>query len=93
MMEIISVSSKGQIVIPERVRKYLKINVGSRLIMIEREGTLMLKKEEQVTKRIEESERKEEFGWMILAEKALKDIWDNPKDDKVWTKYLSSKGI
>lgn len=93
MMEIISVSSKGQIVIPERVRKYLKINAGSRLIMIEKEGTLMLKKEEQVTKHIEESERKEDFGWMILAEKALKDVWDNQKDDKVWTKYLSSKGI
>ena len=92
-MEIISVSSKGQIVIPERVRKYLKINAGTRLVMIEREGTLMLKKEDQVTKHIEESERKEEFGWMILAEKSLKEIWDNPKDDKAWTKYLSSKGI
>ena len=92
-MEIISVSSKGQIVIPERVRKYLKINAGTRLVMIEREGTLMLKKEDQVTKHIEESERKEEFGWMILEEKSLKEIWDNPKDDKAWTKYLSSKGI
>lgn len=93
MMEIISVSSKGQIVIPERIRKYLKISAGERLVMIEREGTLMLKKEEQVAKHIEENERKEEFGWMILAENALKDIWDNPKDDKIWTKYLSSKGI
>lgn len=93
MMEIISVSSKGQIVIPERVRKYLKINAGSRLVMIEREGTLMLKKEEQVTRHIEESERKEDLGWMVLAEKSLKDVWDNPKDDKAWTKYLLSKGI
>ena len=93
MMEIISVSSKGQIVIPERVRKYLKINAGTRLVLIEREGTLMLKKEDQVVRHIEEGERKEEFGWMVLAEKSLKEIWDNPKDDKAWTRYLSSKGI
>lgn len=93
MMEIISVSSKGQIVIPERIRKYLKINAGTKLVLIEREGTLMLKKEEQVAKYIEEGERKEEFGWMILAEKGLKEIWNNSRDDKVWKKYLSSKGI
>ena len=32
--------------------------------------------------------KKEKIGWMILAEKSLKDIWDNKKDDEVWGKYL-----
>ncbi len=32
--------------------------------------------------------RKEKIGWMILAEKSLKNIWDNKKDDKTWGKYL-----
>ena len=32
--------------------------------------------------------RKEKIGWMILAEKSLKKIWDNKKDDKIWNKYL-----
>lgn len=32
--------------------------------------------------------RKERIGWMILAEKSMKKIWDNKKDDEVWNKYL-----
>lgn len=32
--------------------------------------------------------RKEKIGWMILAEKSFKKIWNNKKDDKIWSKYL-----
>ena len=32
--------------------------------------------------------KKEKIGWMILAEKSLKDMWDNKSDDEVWSKYL-----
>ena len=32
--------------------------------------------------------RKENIGWMILAEKSMKEIWDNKKDEEVWSKYL-----
>ena len=32
--------------------------------------------------------RKEKIGWMILAEKSLNKLWDNKKDDEVWSKYL-----
>ncbi len=32
--------------------------------------------------------RKERIGWMILAEKSMKKIWDNKKDDALWSKYL-----
>ena len=32
--------------------------------------------------------KKEKIGWMILAEKSLNKIWDNKKDDEVWSKYL-----
>ena len=28
--------------------------------------------------------KKEKIGWMILAEKSMKHIWDNKKDDEVW---------
>ena len=31
--------------------------------------------------------KKEKIGWMILAEKSMKKIWDNKKDD-IWNKYL-----
>jgi metal-responsive CopG/Arc/MetJ family transcriptional regulator len=32
--------------------------------------------------------QKEKIGWMVLAEKSMKEIWDNEKDDEVWGKYL-----
>ena len=35
-----------------------------------------------------ETNRKEKAGFLILAEKSMKKIWDNKKDDEVWSKYL-----
>ncbi|MEK6840896.1 MAG: ribbon-helix-helix domain-containing protein [Nanoarchaeota archaeon] len=34
-----------------------------------------------------ERNRKEKIGWMILAERSMKKLWDN-KEDEVWNKYL-----
>ena len=36
----------------------------------------------------DDEERKETIGWMLLAEKSLRKLWDNPKDEKVWGEYL-----
>ncbi len=87
-MEIINVSSRGQIVIPEEVRIHLKIKQGTKLVLLEKNGTIILKKEEEVVKHLEEDERKEAIGWMLLTEGALKKVWDNQKDKKVWKRYL-----
>ena len=35
-----------------------------------------------------ERNKKEKIGWMILAEKSMRKIWDNRKDDEVWGRYL-----
>lgn len=35
-----------------------------------------------------EINRKEKYGWMILAEKSLEKMWANKKDDKIWSKYI-----
>lgn len=32
--------------------------------------------------------KKEKIGWMVLCEQSMKEIWDNPKEDKIWEKYL-----
>jgi len=32
--------------------------------------------------------KKEKIGWLVMAEKSLEKIWDNKKDDEVWSKYL-----
>ena len=35
-----------------------------------------------------ERNKQEDAGWLALAEQSLAEIWDNPKDDEVWSKYL-----
>ncbi|MBS3080185.1 ribbon-helix-helix protein, CopG family [Candidatus Pacearchaeota archaeon] len=35
-----------------------------------------------------ERNRRDKIGWMILAERSMKKIWDNKKDDRVWSKYI-----
>jgi len=35
-----------------------------------------------------ERNKKEKIGWMILAEKSMNKLWNNKKDDEVWSKYL-----
>lgn len=34
---------------------------------------------------IEEVEEK--AAWLAIAQDSLKKVWDNPKDDEVWSKY------
>lgn len=32
--------------------------------------------------------KKEKIGLMTIAQKSMEKIWDNKKDDKVWSKYI-----
>ncbi len=34
------------------------------------------------------SVKKEKQGWLVLAEKSMQKIWDNPKDEEIWKEYL-----
>lgn len=88
-IEIVNVSSRGQIVIPQRMRKSLGIKHGAKLVAIEKNGVLMLKNESDVVKKLEKSGNKEESGWLALAEQSLKEIWDNKKDEEAWGRYLN----
>jgi AbrB family looped-hinge helix DNA binding protein len=42
-MEIVTVSSKGQIVIPAKLRKRMKLKTKDRLIIAEKKGSILLK--------------------------------------------------
>lgn len=88
MLELIHVSSRGQIVIPEKVREHLHLKAGSKLVLLEKGGTIILKKEEEVEKHLSEDDRQEEIGWMLLGQKSMEELWDNPKDEEVWKRYL-----
>ena len=87
-IEVVNVSSRGQIVIPEKIRKNLGIKRGSKLVAIEKNGTLILKREGDLIKMLDNAGKSEEAGWLALAEHSLSKIWDNKKDEKAWGKYL-----
>ena len=78
-IKLITVSSKGQIVIPEEFRDNLRLKKGSHLVMMKEGDTLFLKKEEAV---------KNEFSDLLkLADESIQDVWGSKKDD-IWNKYL-----
>ncbi len=43
-MEITSISSRGQVVIPQKLRDKLKINEGEKFIVVGKDDTIILKK-------------------------------------------------
>ena len=44
MSEIVTMSSKGQIVVPKELREELKIDSGTNFVIFGKDGTLILKK-------------------------------------------------
>jgi len=75
-----TVSSKGQIVIPEEFRELLNIKKGTNLILIRKDKSIIIKKEKEVLE--------EDFSDLLkISEESLKTIWDN-KEDEVWSSYL-----
>jgi antitoxin PrlF len=47
--DIIKVSAKGQIVIPKEIRKKLGVKGGEKLLVLTRNGDILLRKTEEVT--------------------------------------------
>mgnify|MGYP001574767730 CR=1 FL=1 len=95
-MEIVTTSSRGQIVIPERVRKKHKIKEGTKLILLEEGNRLILEKESNFesiikvkTKEIENIFKRkdaETVNLMMASEKSLAKEWES-KEDEIWDKY------
>jgi antitoxin PrlF len=58
---VVKVSSKGQIVIPKEVREKLGVNAGEKLLVIRRDGEILLKKMglsvEEIGERVEKAAR------------------------------------
>ena len=75
---IVTVSEKGQIVLPKRIRDVLKIEEGSRLFVEENNGRMTLIKVEP------KAMDRDEVHWMMgVSQKVLKKDWDYKGDD-IW---------
>ena len=80
-VEIITVSKKGQVVLPKKVREELSIVSGSKLFLVQRNGELTLKKVETL---LEKEEDEDKLFTVLASEKSLAKDWLSKEEDKAW---------
>ena len=79
----VSVNGRGQIVIPEDIRKDFGIAGESTLVLIERGREIVLRKESDV---LEAMENEDKF-WIAMSHAAMERAWN--KEDEIWDKIYS----
>ncbi len=75
-VEIVTVSGKGQVVLPKKIRNSLKITQGTKLLLVERKGEICLKKTDSLFN--------EKNATAILSEKSLAKAWLSKEEDEAW---------
>jgi AbrB family looped-hinge helix DNA binding protein len=80
-MELVHVSTKGQIVIPLAVRKRMHLTAGQRMVLIQNKDTLILKREDDDTiltpaerRQVRRAERELREGKTISHEKLMREL-------------------
>ncbi|MBS3092163.1 AbrB/MazE/SpoVT family DNA-binding domain-containing protein [Candidatus Pacearchaeota archaeon] len=82
-IKIVKVSDKGQIAIPQEIRKNLGIGKGDEIILIQDSGKVLIEKASNLAKKLEDDFK----DVKKLTELSLKEVWDNKEDD-IWEEYL-----
>lgn len=86
IVKTIKVSEKGQIALPKDVRDSADIEIGDRLLLVQKGKSILLEKTEVIEKKM-----KDDFKDIRkLSEISLKKLWDNPGDE-IWNSYLKKK--
>ena len=78
----VKVNDRGQLVIPEDVRADLRITGNTTLVLIEREGEIVLRKEVDVLDDLEDP-------WREAARKALSRAWE--AEDEAWDSHYAGE--
>ena len=80
-VEIITVSKKGQVVLPKEVREELSIVSGSKLFLVQRKGEVTLKKVESL---IGKEKDEDKLFTVLASEKSLAKDWLSKEEDDAW---------
>ena len=80
------VNERGQIVIPEDIRRDFGIGGSTTLVIIEKGGELVIKKESDVLAVLNE-----EGFWKAVSQEGMKNAWN--EEDKVWDAIARKEGI
>ena len=75
-VEIITVSRKGQVVLPKNVREEMRVNQGSKLLLIEKEGRVTLSKLDTLLK--------DKSFTLLASEKGLAKDWLLKEEEEAW---------
>jgi len=81
----VTMSERGQIVIPEDMRKDLRLSGKEALVLIERGNELLMRKESDVASNILRAKpASEKMSSALLSEKALAKEWLSKEEDLAW---------
>lgn len=84
-LRTVNLNERGQIVIPEDIRKDFGLEASSTLVMMEKGNEIVIKKESDVLQAMEEDK-----FWAALSAESMKNAWS--KEDEIWDKiYKDSK--
>ena len=83
--KIVTVSGKGQISIPQEIRKHLAIEKVSKLVLVLKDKKLLIRKASYASQSIGDDFK----DTVQHSEISLKKIWDNDEDE-VWNRYLET---
>ncbi len=75
-VEIITVSKKGQVVLPKNVREEMRLSQGSKLLLVEKGGKVTLSKLDSLL-------RDKSFS-LLASEKSLAKDWLSKEEDETW---------
>jgi antitoxin PrlF len=75
--DVIKVSPKGQIVIPKEIRKKLGVRSGEKLLVLTRDGDILLRKTqkvsiEEIAKKIDKVTKEEQINVDTIIDEAIK---------------------
>jgi antitoxin PrlF len=75
--DVIKVSPKGQIVIPKEIRKKLGVRSGEKLLVLTRDGDILLRKTQEasvveIAKKIDKVTKEEQINVDTIVDEAIK---------------------
>lgn len=81
IVDTVVISEKGQIAIPADIRHKLAVGKGDRLVIVLKDGKMLMVPARNMWKEKMENE----FDYLLkLSEGSFRELWDNETDDHIW---------
>ncbi len=78
----VTLSDKGQISIPKKVRQDLKLKKGEQLVLREESGRIILEAAVHTVRKLALLEKSESMANMLVSERTLAKDWSNADDER-----------